>query len=65
MLPANRVYVDTSVFGGIFDEEFQAGSAAFFEKARSGEIALVISSIVSDELRDAPEKVRSFYRDCA
>ena len=33
-----RVYVDTSVFGGLFDEEFARVSETFFEamRARAG-----------------------------
>ena len=58
-----RVYVDTSVFGGAFDAEFQEASLNFFDMVRSGEFRLVISSTVSDELRDAPEAVRVFFRE--
>ena len=58
-----RVYVDTSVFGGAFDAKFQEASRDFFDRVRSGEFRLVISSTVSDELRDAPEPVRVFFRE--
>jgi len=60
-----RVYVDTSVFGGAFDKEFEEASRVFFDMARSGEFSLVISSTVSDELVDAPERVREFFRGLA
>ncbi len=60
-----RVYVDTSVFGGAFDKEFEEASRIFFDMARSGKISLVISSTVSDELLDAPEAVRAFFRGLA
>ena len=60
-----RVYADTSVFGGAFDGEFQEASRNFFDMVRLGEFRLVISSTVSDELRDAPEPVRVFFRDLA
>ncbi len=55
-----RVYVDTSVFGGAFDREFEKASRVFFDMARLGEFTLVISSTVYDEMRDAPEPVRDF-----
>jgi len=58
-----RVYVDTSLLGGVFDKAFQEASRVFFDMARSGAFSLVISSTVSDELRDAPESVRASYRD--
>jgi hypothetical protein len=29
-----RVYADTSVYGGVFDEEFSVTSTAFFDSVR-------------------------------
>jgi len=55
-----RVYADTSVFGGVFDEEFARPSQAFFESVRRGRFQLVISAVVRDELAEAPENVRAF-----
>ncbi len=49
-----RVYADTSVFGGVFDEESQR----FFALVRSGQILLLVSQVVVDELADAPGPVR-------
>lgn len=58
---AIRVYADTSVFGGVFDTEFEELSRTFFEQVRSGAVELVVSSVVVDELRDAPNHVRDFF----
>lgn len=58
-----RVYVDTSVFGGAFDGEFQEATHNFFDLVRSGVFHAVISPTVSDELRDAPEPVRIFFHE--
>ena len=58
-----RVYVDTSVFGGVFDREFEKASTEFFERVRSGEFAVVISAAVSDELFKAPGRVQAFYQE--
>lgn len=58
-----RVYADTSVFGGVFDEEFAEASRAFFEEVRSGRFEVLISTVVLDELRGAPETVRRFYAE--
>ncbi|MBI4560164.1 MAG: PIN domain-containing protein [Candidatus Hydrogenedentes bacterium] len=60
-----RVYADTSVFGGVFDEEFQKPSRVFFDMVRAGNFSLVVSTTVADELRDAPEPVRAYYRELA
>ena len=54
----NRIYVDTSVFGGCFDAEFSDDSAAFFEMVRLGVYSILICDVVLEELEDAPERVR-------
>lgn len=53
-----RVYADTSVFGGCFDEEFAESSNEFFDRVRLGEFLLVLSDTTFRELRDAPDQVR-------
>lgn len=55
------VYVDTSVFGGVFDEEFADASRSFFDEIRLGRFDALVSSVVINELLDAPEQVRRFY----
>jgi len=37
-----RVYADTSVFGGCFDEEFSEESRKFFEEIKGGRFLLVV-----------------------
>jgi len=54
-----RVYADTSVYGGVFDEEFGEPSRVFFDEVRDGRFRLVISPLVSDELEGAPDPVRA------
>ncbi|MDD4888855.1 MAG: type II toxin-antitoxin system VapC family toxin [Phycisphaerae bacterium] len=56
-----RVYADTSVFGGVFDDEFARVSSAFFRKVRAGRLLLVTSAVVEDELAAAPSAVRSYF----
>ncbi len=53
-----RIYVDTSVIGGCFDKEFAADSKKFLELVKNGQIRMLISEIVVDELAKAPNKVR-------
>jgi len=53
-----RVYADTSVFGGVADEEFAEPSRRFLERVRRGEVILVVSTEVLRELRGAPQIVR-------
>lgn len=56
-----RVYADTSVFGGVFDDEFKSASEAFFDEVRRGRFNLVISPIVVNEVDLAPELVRALF----
>jgi hypothetical protein len=58
-----RVYADTSVFGGVFDEEFSRASRVFFDDVRAGRLLLVTSAVVEDELIDAPEEVRALFNE--
>ena len=59
----SRVYVDTSVYGGIFDEEFRLASLKFFALIKSGQFTLVTSSIVEKEIQPAPPVVRTLFDD--
>lgn len=56
-----RVYADTSVYGGVFDEQFVDASQIFFDQINSGRFALVVSEVVERELAAAPAQVREFY----
>jgi len=58
-----RVYADTSVFGGVFDAEFESASKAFFQQVALGRFDLVSSVLVRDELREAPTQVREFFNE--
>ena len=45
-----RLYFDTSVFGGIYDEEFEEITIALFEKVKLGQIICVYSDLSTAEL---------------
>ncbi len=53
-----RIYVDTSVVGGYFDDEFSADTILFFDRVINGEIIVIISDILEAELLRAPEFVK-------
>jgi predicted nucleic acid-binding protein len=55
-------YFDTSVFGGIFDVEFENESQQLFERVRRGELTCMYSDLTEAELVDAPENVRRFFK---
>ena len=53
-----RIYIDTSVIGGCFDDEFKKASNNLF-KSFDRELSLpVISEVVVAEIEKAPEKVK-------
>ena len=54
-----RVYIDTSVIGGCFDDEFVEESRSLVEIAHEGRITLVVSDLLARELDDAPPDVRA------
>ena len=58
-----RVYIDTSVLGGYFDDEFNVDTKLLFDEILRGEYKLVISDLTERELVNAPEKVRTLLRD--
>jgi len=60
-----RVYADTSVYGGVFDDEFALASRRFFDRVTKGAFRLVTSPIVAQELADAPPEVQEFAQPIA
>jgi len=56
-----RFYFDTSVFGGLFDVEFEEETALLFEKVTLGQIKCVYSNLTESELTNAPERVRNYF----
>jgi hypothetical protein len=58
-----RVYADTSVYGGVFNEGFDIASGRFFEQVRLARFELVISAIVQAEAAAAPLQVRNLLDD--
>lgn len=57
-----KVYADTSVFGGVYDEEFAEPSKEFFAEIESGRFDLVVSAVVKAETASAPKEVQEFFQ---
>lgn len=53
-----RIYIDTSVVGGYFDEEFKEATVKLFERLDSDEIIFVVSDLLDLELLNAPPPVK-------
>jgi predicted nucleic acid-binding protein len=58
-----RIYIDTSVLGGYFDDEFSIDTKQLFDEILRGEYKLVISDLTEKELVNAPDRVRILLKD--
>lgn len=52
-----RIYLDTSVFGGCFDDSFRNSSTRLFQAIRRGSFTILLSEVVITELEQAPREV--------
>ena len=52
-----RIYIDTSVVGGFFDEEFKEATQRLFKRLEDNEVKFVISDLLELELIQAPKHV--------
>ena len=57
-----RIYLDTSVFGGYYETEFELYSKMLFQKIIKGEIILLYSQITEIELSRAPNNVQKLIQ---
>jgi hypothetical protein len=53
-----RIYLDTSVFGGYFELEFEFWTKVLFDRISKGDFKVLISRLTDIELENAPQKVR-------
>lgn len=53
-----RIYIDTSVIGGYYDEEFKEATRALFERLENKEVVFIISDLLELELTGAPPRVK-------
>jgi len=58
-----RFYLDTSVFGGVFDKGFDETSLQLFERIKMGKIICLYSELTETELVDAPARVKTFFKE--
>jgi predicted nucleic acid-binding protein len=57
-----RIYLDTSVFGGYFDIEFEEFTKPLFDRILNQEFNVLFSAITQDELVNSPEKVQKLVK---
>jgi predicted nucleic acid-binding protein len=56
-----RVYFDTSAIGGCLDAEFADESLRLVQAVQQGKIIMLLSEVVSAELRNAPVAVQQIF----
>lgn len=52
-----RIYIDTSVVGGFFDEEFRDATQLLFKRLQDNEVRFIVSDLLELELIHAPIRV--------
>ncbi len=57
-----RIYLDTSVFGGLYDEEFKEFTEPLFERIKKSEFEIIHSNVTEQELENAPGKIKATTR---
>ncbi len=57
-----RVYIDTSVFGGYFDIEFKEYTKPLFNRIKNHDLRIIYSSVTEEELINAPIQVKELVR---
>lgn len=58
-----RFYFDTSVFGGVYDSEFNEVTLQLFERVKLGKVICVFSDLTESELVDAPDNVKLYFKN--
>lgn len=56
-----RVYIDTSVYGGYFDKEFEKATIPFFNKIIEEKVKIITSDILELEIYQAPSFISDFF----
>ncbi len=58
-----RIYLDTSVYGGYYDDEFQEFTRPLFKRINNGEFTIIFSTLLEEELEFAPGKVQKLVQE--
>lgn len=58
-----KIYLDTSVIGGCFDEEFAEESNTLLDQIKSGKYTAVISDMTLKELEFAPDNIKGVLKE--
>ncbi len=56
-----RIYLDTSVIGGVFDQKFEEITNKLFNLLKLNQIIVVLSDLTENEIKLAPLRVSNFF----
>jgi predicted nucleic acid-binding protein len=56
-----RLYLDTSVIGGYFDDEWKEATQELWRQMEAGEFRFLTSAVTIEEVSAAPDRVRELF----
>jgi len=62
-MPVPNLYLDTSVIGGYFDDEWSGPTQELWRQMEAGRYRFLNSLVTAEEMRNAPERVRDLFAD--
>lgn len=62
-VPVPDLYLDSSVIGGYFDDEWKDATRELWRQMEAGRYRFLTSAVTADELSTAPERVRKLFAD--
>jgi hypothetical protein len=63
LVASSVLYLDTSVIGAYFDEEFQEATRLLWRQMKANRFRFITSLVTIDELGEAPQRVRDLWRE--
>lgn len=60
-MPVPTLYLDTSVIGGYFDDEWQDATRELWRQMEAGHWRFLSSDVTTQEIQGAPENVRELF----
>ena len=60
-MPVPNLYLDSSVIGGYFDDEWRDATQELWRQMEAGRYRFLTSVVTADELSTAPERVRDLF----
>ncbi len=58
-----KLYLDTSIYGGYYDDEFSLWTRSLINQVYAGEHIALASSVILDELQEAPDRIKEVFAE--